>query len=58
MRNKAQLQNWITLYNGHKELRATEGLGSGIYMTKGRTTTLDERIEIVRYSSQARLSLR
>lgn len=49
IRSKAQLQDWITLYNGHKELRATGGQGRGIYMTKGRTTTLDERIEIVSY---------
>jgi transposase-like protein len=49
MRNKTQLQNWVTLYNGHKELRATKGPGRGNYMTKGRTTTLDERIEIVSY---------
>lgn len=47
--SKTQLQNWITLYNGHKDFRATGGRGSGIYMTKGRLTTLDERIEIVSY---------
>jgi len=49
IRNKMQLQDWIKLYNGHKELRATGGQGRGIYMTKGRLTTLDERIEIVSY---------
>lgn len=49
IRSKKQLQDWITLYNGHKELRATGGRGRGIYMTKGRLTTLDERIEIVSY---------
>ena len=49
LRSKKQLQDWITLYNGHKDLRATGGQGRGIYMTKGRTTTLDERIEIVGY---------
>jgi len=49
IRSKRQLQNWIRDYNGHKELRATGGRGSGIYMTKGRATTLDERIEIVSY---------
>lgn len=47
IRSKRQLQDWIKVYTGHKELRATGGRGSGIYMTKGRTTTLDERIEIV-----------
>ena len=49
IRSKAQLQDWVTLYNGHKELRATGGQGRGIYMTKGRLTRLDERIEIVSY---------
>ena len=49
IRSKKQLRDWITLYNGHKELRATGGQGRGIYMTKGRLTTLDERIEIVSY---------
>lgn len=49
IRSKAQLQDWIRVYTGHKELRSTGGQGRGIYMTKGRTTTLDERIEIVSY---------
>lgn len=49
IRSKKQLRDWIALYNGHKELRATGGQGRGIYMTKGRLTTLDERIEIVSY---------
>ena len=49
IRNKRQLQNWIRYYNGHKDLRATCGRGRGIYMTKGRLTTLEERIEIVSY---------
>ena len=49
IRSKTQLRKWITDYNGHKDLRATEGQGRGIYMTKGRSTTLDERIEIVSY---------
>jgi transposase-like protein len=47
IRSKAQLRDWIKVYNGHKELRATGGRERGVYMTKGRTTTLDERIEIV-----------
>lgn len=49
IRSRTQLLNWIKLYNGHKDLRATGGQGRGIYMTKGRMTTLDERIEIVSY---------
>jgi transposase len=49
IRSKKQLYDWIKVYTGHKELRATGGRGRGIYMTKGRSTTLDERIEIVSY---------
>jgi len=49
LRSKKQLRDWIKVYTGHKELRATGGQGRGIYMTKGRSTTLDERIEIVSY---------
>ena len=43
------LQNWIKEYNGHKELRPSKGRGSDIYMTKGRNTTYEERVEIVSY---------
>lgn len=49
VRSKTQLWDWIKLYNGHKDFRATGGRGRGIYMTKGRKTMLDERIEIVSY---------
>lgn len=49
IRSKKQLQDWIKLYNGHKEFRVARDQGSGIYMTKGRPTTLKERIEIVSY---------
>lgn len=41
------VKNWIVQYNGHEELKAS-GTGGSI-MTKGRTTTFDERIEIVQY---------
>lgn len=47
--SRTQLQNWIKMYNGHKELRPSRGRGSDIYMTKGRATTYKERIEIVSY---------
>ncbi len=36
-------------YNGHKEFKERRGAGTEIYMTKGRKTTLAERIEIVEY---------
>ena len=47
--SRTQLQNWIKLYNSHKELRPSRGRGSDIYMTKGRNTTYEERVEIVSY---------
>lgn len=47
--SRTQLQEWIKVYNGHKELRPSRGRRSDIYMTKGRTTTYEERIEIVSY---------
>lgn len=42
------IRRWIKKYNGHVELKASGG-GSEIYMTSGRTTTLEERIEIVEF---------
>lgn len=43
----SQLIRWIKLYNGHKEFRSLSGHGGEMNMTKGRTTTREERIEIV-----------
>lgn len=42
------VSNWVKRYNGHKGFKQPSS-GSEIYMTKGRATTLEERIEIVRY---------
>ena len=41
------LRQWIMKYNSHEKLKSYTG-GSTI-MTKGRKTTLDERVEIVQY---------
>lgn len=49
LRSKTQLENWVLWYNGHKVFKERRGAGTEIYMTKGRKTTLDERIEIVAY---------
>ena len=49
IRSDKQLQNWIKLYNSHRELQPSRGRGSDIYMTQGRNTTYEERIEIVSY---------
>ena len=40
--------SWVKKYNGHIELEDYDPKGD-IYMTKGRITTLDERIEIVKW---------
>lgn len=42
------VRKWIRKYNCCERLR-TPNSGSEIFMAKGRTTTLDERIEIVSY---------
>ena len=49
IRDKRQLHNWVMWYNGHKEFKERRGAGTEIYMTKGRKTTLEERIDIVEY---------
>lgn len=48
IRSKSKLQQWILMYNGHKELK-TSGTGGYPIMTNGRKTTFDERVEIVQY---------
>lgn len=48
IKSTSQLKSWIKKYNGHEELKAS-GTGGAIIMTKGRKTTFDERVEIVRY---------
>ena len=48
IKSTTQLQRWIFKYNSHEELK-TSGTGGNTIMTKGRRTTFDERIEIVKY---------
>ncbi len=43
-----QLRKWILKYNSHDELKSS-GTGGVSIMTKGRKTTYEERIEIVKY---------
>jgi transposase len=42
------LKKWIIKYNGHEKLKAS-GTGGSTIMTKGRTTSFYERVEIVQY---------
>ncbi|TJX12794.1 transposase [Tissierella creatinini] len=48
IRGKYQLRQWILKYNSHEMLK-TSGIGGSSTMTKGRKTTYEERIEIVKY---------
>ncbi len=43
------IRRWIKKYNSHEDLKASGGGGSDIYMVNGRTTTLEERIDIVQF---------
>lgn len=45
--SRTQLANWIKKYNSHSSLRAYTGGTTA--MTKGRSTTFEERINIVLY---------
>jgi transposase len=40
------VRRWLKKYNGHEEIKTSRS-GGDIYMTKGRNTTLEERIEII-----------
>ena len=48
IRSETQLRRWIKKYNGHEEIRDYDPKGD-VYMTKGRATTKEERIEIVQW---------
>ena len=45
--SRNQLSHWVDKYNGHSSLKAYTGGTTA--MTKGRTTTFQERIDIVLY---------
>ncbi|GAA0373828.1 transposase [Bacillus horti] len=48
IKSNTQLRNWILKYNGHEKLKSS-GTGGTPIMTKGRTTTYNERVNIVKY---------
>lgn len=48
IKSTTQLINWIKKYNSHEELK-TSNIGGLPIMTKGRKTTFDERVTIVKY---------
>ena len=49
IKDKRQLRNWISCYNGHKDFKERSGARGEIYMTKGRKTTQEERAQIVAF---------
>lgn len=48
IKSTRQLRNWILKYNSHEELKSS-GTGGMPIMTKGRKTTYEERVDIVKY---------
>jgi transposase-like protein len=48
IRSDNQLRKWVAKYNSHEDFKQPNS-GGGIYMTIGRKTTREERIEIVCY---------
>lgn len=47
IKSTGQLRDWISKYNNHEPLKSYAG-GRGKVMVKGRKTTLEERIDIVK----------
>ena len=48
IRSKHQLQNWIKVYNIHGDFNSVKYSGGESYMKQGRSTTKEERLEIVK----------
>ena len=48
IKSTRQLQVWISKYNGHEKLK-TSATGGVAIMAKGRKTSYEERVEIVKY---------
>lgn len=48
IRSRTQLQSWIKMYNNHGDFNSVKQSGGGSYMKKGRITTQEERVQIVR----------
>jgi len=48
IKSTRQLRNWVLKYNGYEKLNPS-GTGGIPIMTRGRATTYDERVEIVKY---------
>ncbi len=48
IRKRTQLQQWIKVYNAHRDFNSVKRSGGGSYMKQGRKTTFKERVKIVK----------
>ena len=48
IRSTRRLRDWIKVYHTHGDFNSTKFSGGGSYMKQGRSTTQEERIQIVR----------
>jgi len=47
IRSNTQLRSWLKVYNTHGDLSSMKYSGGGSYMSKARSTTQEERLQIV-----------
>jgi len=45
---RCQLQSWLKVYNAHGDFNSRKYSGGGSYMSKARSTTQEERLQIVK----------
>ena len=48
IRDERQLRNWIKVYNAHGDFNSVKHSGGGSYMKKARSTSQEERLQIVK----------
>ena len=48
LRSKTQLRKWIKVYTAHGDFNSRKCSGGGSYMTQGRETTQEERVQIAK----------
>ena len=48
LRDRRQLRNWLKVYNAHGDFNSRKNSGGGSYMKQGRSTTQEERVQIVK----------
>ena len=48
LRDRRQLRSWIKVYNAHGDFNSRKNSGGGSCMKQGRSTTQEERVQIVK----------